>query len=447
MSKSRGNTVDPWMIIDKYGTDTLRWYLLAVSPPWVPTKFDEDGIRETASRFFGTLVNVYAFFTLYANIDEVDPDDMDIPVEQRPEIDRWVISRLNTMLDQISKDMAGYELSRVTRAIESFLVDEVSNWYVRRSRERFWSNEFDLDKKSAYRTLYEVLIALSKAMAPFAPFLAEDIYLNLTRGKAMESVHLEDYPTADKTLIDPSLEERMGLVITVVSLGRSVRNKMQIKVRQPLRKMMVNGKHQGILKDMEDLVKEELNVKHIEYVGSLTDYVDYEVRANLPVAGPKFGKDLRTIIAALGKLDAQEAVAVLETEGTLALSLDGRELTLSREDIDVRMSAREGFAVEVEDDTFVVLDTEIDQELAFEGHAREIVSKVQTMRKNAGFDVVDHISMVISSDDVILEAVRKHMDYIQTETLCDKLELTNDPVQGEEWDINGHNATIRVEKL
>jgi isoleucyl-tRNA synthetase len=384
---------------------------------------------------------------LYANIDEVDPDDMDIPVEQRPEIDRWVISRLNTMLDQISKDMAGYELSRVTRAIESFLVDEVSNWYVRRSRERFWSNEFDLDKKSAYRTLYEVLIALSKAMAPFAPFLAEDIYLNLTRGKAMESVHLEDYPTADKTLIDPSLEERMGLVITVVSLGRSVRNKMQIKVRQPLRKMMVNGKHQGILKDMEDLVKEELNVKHIEYVGSLTDYVDYEVRANLPVAGPKFGKDLRTIIAALGKLDAQEAVAVLETEGTLALSLDGRELTLSREDIDVRMSAREGFAVEVEDDTFVVLDTEIDQELAFEGHAREIVSKVQTMRKNAGFDVVDHISMVISSDDVILEAVRKHMDYIQTETLCDKLELTNDPVQGEEWDINGHNATIRVEKL
>ena len=308
-------------------------------------------------------------------------------------------------------------------------------------------NEFDLDKKSAYRTLYEVLIALSKAMAPFAPFLAEDIYLNLTRGKAMESVHLEDYPTADKTLIDPSLEERMGLVITVVSLGRSVRNKMQIKVRQPLRKMMVNGKHQGILKDMEDLVKEELNVKHIEYVGSLTDYVDYEVRANLPVAGPKYGKDLRTIIAALGKLDAQEAVAVLETEGTLALSLDGRELTLSREDIDVRMSAREGFAVEVEDDTFVVLDTEIDQELAFEGHAREIVSKVQTMRKNAGFDVVDHISMVISSDDVILEAVRKHMDYIQTETLCDKLELTNDPVQGEEWDINGHNATIRVEKL
>lgn len=447
MSKSRGNTADPWMIIDKYGTDTLRWYLLAVSPPWVPTKFDEDGIRETASRFFGTLVNVYAFFTLYANIDEVDPDDMDIPVEQRPEIDRWVISRLNTMLDQISKDMAGYELSRVTRAIESFLVDEVSNWYVRRSRERFWSNEFDLDKKSAYRTLYEVLIALSKAMAPFAPFLAEDIYLNLTRGKAMESVHLEDYPTADKALIDPSLEERMGLVITVVSLGRSVRNKMQIKVRQPLRKMMVNGKHQGILKDMEDLVKEELNVKHIEYVGSLTDYVDYEVRANLPVAGPKYGKDLRTIIAALGKLDAQEAVAVLETEGTLALSLDGRELTLSREDIDVRMSAREGFAVEVEDDTFVVLDTEIDQELAFEGHAREIVSKVQTMRKNAGFDVVDHISMVISSDDVILEAVRKHMDYIQTETLCDKLELTNDPVQGEEWDINGHNATIRVEKL
>ncbi|MGI6620481.1 MAG: isoleucine--tRNA ligase [Bacillota bacterium] len=447
MSKSRGNAVDPWMIIDKYGSDTLRWYLLAVSPPWVPTRFDEDGIRETASRFFGTLVNVYAFFTLYANIDEIDPAGIDIPVEQRPEIDRWVISRLNSLLEQIGRDMEGFELSRVARGIESFLVDEVSNWYVRRSRERFWSNEFDLDKKSAYRTLYEVLIALSKAMAPFAPFLAEDIYRNLTRGSAMESVHLEDYPEADRALIDPALEERMGLVITLVSLGRAVRNKMQIKVRQPLRKMMVNEKHQDILRDMEDLVKEELNVKQIEYVGSLTDYVDYEVRANLPVAGPKYGKDLRGIIAALGQLDAKEAVAALSREGALTVTVDGRELTLSREDIDIRMSAREGFAVEVQNDAFVVLDTEIDQELAFEGHARELVSKVQTMRKNAGFDVLDHIAMVISSDEEILEAVRRHMDYIQTETLCDRLELTSGPVQGEEWDINGRNAIIKLERL
>ena len=447
MSKSRGNTVDPWNVLDKYGADTLRWYLLAVSPPWVPTRFDEDGVRETSSRFFGTLVNVYSFFTLYANIDVLDPGTLDIPVEERPEIDRWIISRLNTLLKQIEEDMKGYELSRVLRGIESFLVDDVSNWYVRRSRERFWSNEFDLDKKSAYRTLYEVLIALSKVMAPFAPFLAEDLYLNLTGGKAMESVHLEDYPTADQTLIDSALEERMGLVIALVSLGRAVRNKMQIKVRQPLRKMMVNGKHQHILEDVEDLVKEELNIKQIEYVGSLTEYVDYEVRANLPVAGPKYGKDLRGIIAALAQLDAKQAVTVVERDGTITVTVDGRELTLDREDIDIRMSAREGFAVEVENDTFVVLDTEIDQELASEGHAREIVSKVQTMRKNAGFDVVDHIAIVISSDDVILEAVSKHMDYIQAETLCDDLELTHDSIQGEDWDINGYKATIRVEKL
>lgn len=448
MSKSRGNTVDPWTVLDKYGADTLRWYLLAVSPPWVPTRFDEDGVRETASRFFGTLVNVYAFFTLYANIDEIDPGGFDIPVKDRPELDRWIISRLNSMLVQIEEDMARYELSRVLRTIENFLVDEVSNWYVRRSRERFWSNEFDLDKKSAYRTLYEVLLALSKVMAPFAPFTAEDVYLNLTKGNAMESVHLEDYPVADEALIDPALEERMGLVITVVSLGRAVRNKMQIKVRQPLRKMMVNGKHQAILRDMEDLVKEELNIKHIEYVGSLTDYVDYELRANLPVAGPKYGKDIRKIIAALGGLDAEEAPQLVENTGTLTVTLDdGRQLTLEKEDIDIRMSAREGFAVEVQNDTFVVLDTKIDQELAYEGHAREIVSKVQTMRKNAGFDVVDHISVVISSDDEILEAVKRHMDYIRTETLCDKLELTQDPVQGEDWDINGHKATIKVQKL
>ncbi len=447
MSKSKGNTVDPWMLIDKYGTDALRWYLLAVSPPWVPTRFDEDGVREVSSRFFGTLVNVYSFFTLYANIDKLDPAGLNIPVEDRPEIDRWIMSRLNTLVKQVNDNMAEYELTRVERSIESFLVDEVSNWYVRRSRERFWSNEFDLNKQSAYRTLYQVLLTLSKLMAPFAPLVAEDIYLNLTGGAAMESVHLEEYPQACEALIDSSLEERMGLVITLVSLGRSVRNKMQIKVRQPLSKMMVNGQYKSILHDMEGLVKEELNVKQIEYVSSLSDYVTYEVRANLPVAGPKYGKDLRAIIAALGELDAKEAVGILESKGAITVTVDNRALELGKEDTDIRMSARKGFAVEVQNDAFVVLDTEIGQELAWEGHAREIVSKVQTMRKNAGFDVLDHITMVISSNDVILEAVRKHKGYIQSETLCDSLKLTHDAVQGETWDINGHTATIRVEKI
>ena len=446
MSKSRGNAVNPWELIDKYGADALRWYLLAVSPPWVPTRFDEDGVREVFSRFFGTLINVYSFFTLYANIDKLDPAGLNIPAKDRPEIDRWIISRLNTLINKVSANMPEYELTRIVRHIESFVVDEVSNWYVRRSRERFWSNEFDLDKKSAYRTLYEVLVTLSKLMAPFAPLVSEDIYLNLTRGKAMGSVHFEEYPKVDETLIDSSLEERMGLVITLVSLGRSVRNKMQIKVRQPLYKMMVNEEYKDVLQDMESLIKEELNVKQIEYVSSLSDYVIYEIRPNLPVAGPKYGKKLRGIIQALSSLDAKKAALAIESQGKINVTCDAETLELVEEDVDIRIKAKEGFAVEVENDTFVILDTEIGQELALEGNAREIVSKVQTMRRNSGFDVLDHINLVISSSDTVLESVRMHLEYIKSDTLCDNLKLTHSEIEGKTWDINGHAATIKVEK-
>ncbi|MGI6627358.1 MAG: isoleucine--tRNA ligase [Bacillota bacterium] len=448
MSKSKGNTVNPWELIDKFGADASRWYLLAVSPPWVPTRFDEDGVREVASRFFGTLINVYSFFTMYANIDKLDPAEIDIQVKDRPEIDRWIISRLNTLVKTVNENMPGYELTKIVRSIGTFLVDEVSNWYVRRSRERFWSNDFDLDKKSAYRTLYEVLLALSKLMAPFAPFISEDIYLNLTMGKAMESVHFETYPEANKALIDSELEERMGLVITLVSLGRSIRNKVQIKVRQPLRKIMVNKKHQGVLGSMEELVKEELNVKEVAYVSTMSDYVSYEVRANLPVAGPKYGKNLRAIIGALGRIDTSEIARIVETRSTFPVTIDGRQVELDKEDIDIRIKGREGFSVEVENDTFVILDAEIDQELAWEGIAREIVSKVQTMRKNSGFDVTDHINMVISSNKAVLESIKRHVDYIKGDTLCDNLELTPLVIEsGDTWNINGHKAIIRIERV
>ncbi len=447
MSKSKGNSVDPWMLIDEYGADALRWYLLAVSPPWVPTRFDEQSVREAATRFFGTLINVYAFFTLYANIDGIDPTALKISVKERPEIDRWIISRMNTLIKQINDNMLEYELTKVVRSLESFLVDEVSNWYVRRSRDRFWSNDFDLAKKSAYLTLYEVLFTLAKLLAPFAPLAAEDIYLNLERGSAMESVHLEDYPQTNDALLDLSLEERMGLVIKLVSLGRSVRNKMQIKVRQPLNKMLVDGKYQSILFDMEGLVKEELNIKEIEYVDSLSDYVTYELRANLPVAGPKYGKDLRSIMGALGKLDARKAAKRLKSENTITLDLGQKVFHLGSQEVDIKMSAKEGFAVEVEGDTFLVLDTEITEDLALEGYAREIVSKVQNMRKNKGFDVLDHIILVISSNDTVLKAVKKHQDYVKGDTLCDSLELTRERVQGETWDINGHSAVIKIERI
>ena len=447
MSKSRGNAVDPWELINRYGADAVRWYLLDVSPPWVPTRFDENGVRDVSARFLGTLVNVYAFFTLYANIDKIDPSSFDIPISERPELDRWIISRLNSLTKFIEQSMPEYELTRVTKGIGAFLVDEVSNWYVRRSRERFWSNEFDLDKKSAYLTLYEVLITLSKLMAPFAPFIAEDIYLNLTRGNQLESVHLEKYPQADLTLIDSELEEKMALVITVVSLGRSVRNRVQIKIRQPLRKVMVNDRYEDILKNMENLIKEELNVKDIEYVSALSQYVSYEVRANLPVAGPKYGKMLNQIVANLQQLDAYSVAKTVDSQGSIVLQIDGKEVELSKEDIDIKIKAREGFAVEVEDDTFVVLDTEIDHELELEGIARELVSKIQTMRKNKGFDVIDHITLTIFCDDTVRESVEKHASYIQGDTLCDNLVIASEKFDGEELNINGHEVVISIERL
>ena len=482
MSKSKGNTVDPWDMIDKFGADALRWYLLAVSPPWVPTKFDEDGVREVASRFFGTFQNVYSFFALYANIDNLDPKEFDIPVKDRMEIDRWIISRLNSLVKQVRTEMESYELTRVVRSIASFVVDEVSNWYVRRTRERFWSNDFDLSKKSAYRTLYEVLVGLAKLIAPFAPFIADDVYLNLTGrateggtqyGRGLPSVHLEMYPEADPSLIDAELEERMGLVIALVSLGRAVRNKVQIKVRQPLRKMLVNGQSRPLLTRMEDLVKEELNVKQIEYVGSLNDYVSFEVRPNLPVAGPKYGRLLRSIMAALPKADAGALARELESAGQVELQVQTQTagpaappvseeavsqaavpqaavqtVTLTKEDLEVRIHAREGFAVEVEGGQFVILDTEVDHALVLEGIARELVSKVQNTRKSLGFSVLDHIRMWIASDDTVKEAVETHFGYVTGDTLCDELEFVDSWANAgaQELDLNGHNAVIRLER-
>lgn len=454
MSKSRGNAVEPWDMIDRFGADALRWYLTAVSPPWVPTKFDVDGVREVALRFLGTLQNVYAFFTLYANIDNLNPRELNVPVNERPEIDRWVISRLNTLAADVEENMASYELTRSVRAIASFVVDEVSNWYVRRTRERFWSTEFDLDKKAAYCTLYQVLLTVAKLMAPFAPFISEDIYTNLTGGTALQSVHFERYPRCDRSLVDEDLEERMGLVIRLVYLGRSVRNKVQIKVRQPLRKMIVNGRCRSLLESMEGLVKEELNVKEVQYVDALGDYVVYEVRPNLPVAGPKFGRRLRLLSSQLAIADGAALAQQMEVQGHAEVTLNGDTVDLDLEDVEIRIHPREGFAVEVEGSDFVILDTEIDRDLAMEGIAREIVSKVQNMRKGQGFEVLDRIRLTIVSDQDVQEAVTAFSDYVRGDTLCVdlvfRLRKADEPSEAAgftEWDINGHQAFIKVERV
>lgn len=449
MSKSRGNAVDPWELIGKYGADATRWYLMAVSPPWTPTRFDEDGLKEVFAKFFGTLQNVYSFFTIYANIDQADPAAYEMPVSEREEIDRWILSRLNSLIAQVRKDMEVYDLTRVVRAIQSFVIDDLSNWYVRRSRERFWAAGMDASKKAVYRTLWEALITTAKLVAPFAPFMADEIYRNLTQGMstAKASVHLELYPQADQSLIDKSLEEHMGLVIDLVSLGRAARNKVQIKVRQPLAVIKVDRSHQPVLETMAELVKEELNIKQLEYVDNPDEYVSYTVKPNFPVLGPKYGKLLPGIASALAQENPAALVKTLREKGSLTIEANDSTVTLSDEDLEIRVEDKEGFAVEMGRGRYVILDIRLTKALIEEGLAREIVSKVQNMRKNAGFELTDRIRLEYVADDEVAAAVANFEDYIKSEVLAVVIERKQESgASFEKWDINGHPAELKVIK-
>ncbi len=447
MSKSRGNAVDPWKLIEKYGADATRWYLMAVSPPWTPTRFDEDGLKEVFAKFFGTLQNVYSFFTLYANIDHADPAVYEVPVSEREEIDRWILSRLNSVIAQIRTDMAVYDLTRVVRTIQAFVIDDVSNWYVRRSRERFWASGMDTGKKAVYRTLWEVLITVAKLIAPFAPFLADEIYRNLNQGvtNAKASVHLELYPEADRSIINTSLEEHMGLVIDLVSLGRAARNKVQIKVRQPLAAIKVDRSHQPVLEVMAELVKEELNIKQLDYIDNPDEYVSYTVKPNFPVLGPKYGKLLQSIAGALGRGDAASLVKTLREKGAIVLEIDGTPVTLTGEDLEVRVEDKEGYAVEMDRGRYVILDIRLTKSLIEEGLAREIVSKVQNMRKSAGFELTDRIRFQFLADDEVAAAIENFQEYVKSEILAVAIERKQvTEATFEKWDINGHPAELKV---
>ena len=447
MSKSKGNTVDPNQLIADYGADATRWYILSVSPAWTPTKFDVDGVKDVFLKFFGTLQNVYSFFTMYANLDGVDPSEYDVPVEERPEIDRWIISRLNTLTKSVEQDMEEYELMKAVRAVQSFVVDEVSNWYVRRCRERFWAPEIDQNKKAVYRTLYEVLLTTAKLMAPYAPFTAEEIYQNLTHGEK-ESVHLIDFPAYDESLVDANLEERMALAMDTVSLGRACRNKVQIKVRQPLKEILVNGQKREILEPVEDLVKEELNIKNIHYIENLDKYVNYNLKPNFPVLGPKFGSLVKSIASTLAQADAKDLIQTLRQEGSITIQVDGNEIELTEDDLDIRIQEQEGFTVEMNNDNFVILDTELTDQLIAEGLAREIISKVQTMRKDADYQITDNITVEYVSDVEVKEAVEEYLEYIKDETLATEVErVVEASDEFQEWDINGHETYIKVERV
>lgn len=443
MSKSRGNTVDPFELFDKYGADPLRWYLVYVSPPWTPTKFDEDGLREVQSKFFRTIKNVYNFFTLYANTDEVDPREFFIEYKDRPELDRWIISKYNSLIKNVERDMEEYDLTRAVRRIQYFVNEDLSNWYIRRSRRRFWATTLDDDKKSVYNTTYEVLVGLSKLIAPFAPYTSEEMYKNLTEEL---SVHLSYYPKCDESLIDLKLEEKMDLVRDLVTLGRASREQAEIKVRQPLSKVIVDGKYEEIIDDLVPLIKEELNVKEVDFEKDLSQFMNYYLKPNYRYAGPILGPKIKTFAKVLNNADAKELATQLKEGKKVTLDLAGEDVEITEDYVLINIDAKEGFDVAMEKGLFVILDTTLNKELLDEGYAREFISKVQQMRKANGYEMLDNINIYYDGDEEIEEAVNIYKDYIMKETLALSIEKVADE-SIEKLDLNGHSTGIRLERI
>jgi isoleucyl-tRNA synthetase len=456
MSKSKGNTVDPFALIKKYGADATRWYLVSNSPVWRPTLFDEDGVAEVQRKFFSTLINTYSFFALYANVDGFAPPKSGAPriaVSERPEIDRWILSELNSLLSNYRGWMEEYDVTRAARAINDFTIDQLSNWYVRRNRRRFWKSERGHDKTAAYQTLHECLLTISKMIAPFAPFIADELFRSLQEGAVEESVHLSMLPDVDTQAIDPELERKMERAIRIVSLVRAMRMRSNLKVRQPLKRIMLpvsNERQRKEIEDLKGMILEEINVKQIEYVGDDSDIVRKKAKPNFKTLGPKFGKQVQAIAARLRECTAAE-ITTLEREGALKLFSNGTEFEVSREDVEVLHEDIKGWLVESDGSVTVALDTELNEELIDEGYAREFVNRVQNMRKDAGFEVTDRIKIYHRSTERLATALDRHGAYIQQETLAIDLVALSSQSEfrgtAQDADINGEYAQIAVEKV
>ncbi len=441
MSKHVGNTVDPFGLFDKYGADATRWYLLSVSPAWTPTKFDEEGLVDVVSKFFGTLKNVYNFFVLYSNQDGVEPQKLSVPYDERPELDRWIISKYNQLIKDVTYEMDHYFHMKVVKMITEFVNEDLSNWYIRRARRRFYSEGMSEDKKSVYLTTYEVLVGLTKLIAPIAPFISDEMYVNLT---GEETVHVAHFPEAVEKLIDKAVEERMDLVRDLVALGRGTREAEKLKVRQPLSEILVDGKYEALISDLTPLITEELNVKNVKFEKDLSGYMNFSLKPNFRAAGPVFEKKVGAFGQYLAKADAAEVVALLEAGETLKIELDGETYEVGKDLVDVRINAKEGFAVAMENNIFTILDTNLTPELVNEGYAREVISKVQQLRKQKNFEMMDNIKIYISAEEEVAAAVKAHEAYISTETLAKEI-VKKDGLT--EYDINGHKTGIDVEKL
>ena len=441
MSKSKGNTVDPFDLFDRYGADALRWYLLYVSPAWTPTKFDEEGLKEVISKFFNTLKNVYTFFVMYANTDNVDPREFFVEYKDRDEIDLWILSKYNNLVKAVTADMEINEHTKAVKKIQDFVNEDLSNWYIRRCRRRFWASELDNDKKAVYNTTYEVLTGLSKLIAPFAPFISEEIYRKLT-GK--ESVHIERYPVANEDLIDEKNEFKMDLVRTLVSLGRSAREEANIKVRQPVKDILVYGADKEVIAGLVDLIKEELNVKEVTFPENLEEYMNFILKLDFKVAGKILGKDVKRAVAALNSCDAKAVIDELDKNGEVTLDTPEGPLMLKKEWVEIRTEAKEGFNVQKQDNLFVILDTNLDEDLIKEGYVREVISKVQQMRKNNDYEVTDRINITIDCSDVIKNSIEEFKAYLAKETLCDEIIYAEN--DGVNVKLNDQEAVIKLER-
>jgi isoleucyl-tRNA synthetase len=443
MSKSRGNTVEPMELFDKYGVDALRWYLLYVSPVWTPTRFDEDGLKEILSKFIGTIKNVYAFFALYANTDSIKPQDFFVEYKDRPELDRWIVSKYNNLVKYVTESMDVYDHNKSVRAIQNFVNDELSNWYIRRSRRRFWETELTEDKKAVYNTTYEILVGISQLIAPFAPYLSEEIYRNLT-GEA--SVHLSYYPKANEDLIDENIEKRMDLVKDIVSLGRASRENAKIKVRQPIQKIHIDGKYQELIDDLVPLIKEELNVKEVVFEHDLNEFMDFSLKPNFKIAGPMLGSNVKAFAGLLSNADALGIITTVQSGEKYELDVNGQIVELDDQLLDIRISAKEGYDVATGNNLFTIIDTNLTEELLNEGYAREFISKVQQMRKNNGYEMMDRIRIFYSSSPEIDKAVSDFEDFIKEETLSDLIAVSKEEGM-EVQNLNGIDTGMKLEKI
>lgn len=440
MGKSNGNALDPFELIEEYGADTLRWYLPYVSPAWTPTKFDVDGLKEVHSKFFNTIKNTYNFFILYANTDGINPRDYEIAYEDREEIDRWLLSKYNKLVNDVTSYMDEYDMTKSVRTIQNFVNEDLSNWYIRRNRRRFWASEFDDSKKAVYKTTYEVLVGLSKLIAPIIPFISEEMFMKLTD---KESVHLEDYPKVNEELIDEHIEERMDLVRSLISLGRNVREESKIKVRQPISEVLLDGKHENLISDLSDLIKEELNVKEVVFEKDLSSYMNFEVKPNFRAAGPVFGKNVKLFADYLANID-DDTLKKLEAGEEITATIEDNDYVITNALIDIRISSKEGFNVQMENNNFVILNTTLNDALLMEGRARELVSKVQQLRKNSDFEVTDKINIKYSSDSEFEKVLSEFGEFIKKETLA--LEFIKEECQ-ETFDINGLEVKLAVERI